>query len=135
MHLIFHQYLCHVCIFRPYWRCYFPNTQAIIYVVDSSDTDRLVTAKEEFHAILEVMLHCHEGLIYTKQSEILSLALFDRALTFLAIFFEEMKRLKTYQKWTEWLFMLSEYCIDYFVMNKLMRAICMILWNTFRGSE
>lgn len=41
---------CH----RPYWRCYFPNTQAIIYVVDSSDTDRLVVAREEFHAILEV---------------------------------------------------------------------------------
>ena len=39
---------------RPYWRCYFPNTQAIIYVVDSSDTDRLVIAKDEFHAILEV---------------------------------------------------------------------------------
>ncbi|XP_076943607.1 ADP-ribosylation factor 1-like, partial [Bidens hawaiensis] len=39
--------------FRPYWRCYFPNTQAIIYVVDSSDTERLVIAKEEFHAILE----------------------------------------------------------------------------------
>ncbi|WVZ12321.1 hypothetical protein V8G54_016851 [Vigna mungo] len=38
---------------RPYWRCYFPNTQAIIYVVDSSDVDRLVIAKEEFHAILE----------------------------------------------------------------------------------
>ncbi|RXH78798.1 hypothetical protein DVH24_002316 [Malus domestica] len=38
---------------RPYWRCYFPNTQAIIYVVDSSDTDRLVIAKDEFHAILE----------------------------------------------------------------------------------
>ncbi|CAA6670297.1 unnamed protein product [Spirodela intermedia] len=38
---------------RPYWRCYFPNTQAIIYVVDSSDTERLVIAKEEFHAILE----------------------------------------------------------------------------------
>ncbi|KAL5973956.1 Arf GTPase arf1 [Asimina triloba] len=37
----------------PYWRCYFPNTQAIIYVVDSSDTDRLVTAKDEFQAILE----------------------------------------------------------------------------------
>lgn len=41
-------------VHRPYWRCYFPNTQAIIYVVDSSDTDRLVIAKEEFHAILEV---------------------------------------------------------------------------------
>ncbi|PSS21069.1 ADP-ribosylation factor like [Actinidia chinensis var. chinensis] len=38
---------------RPYWRCYFPNTQAVIYVVDSSDTDRLVIAKDEFHAILE----------------------------------------------------------------------------------
>ncbi|KAF7154190.1 hypothetical protein RHSIM_Rhsim01G0008800 [Rhododendron simsii] len=38
---------------RPYWRCYFPNTQAIVYVVDSSDTDRLVIAKDEFHAILE----------------------------------------------------------------------------------
>ncbi|GJN36768.1 hypothetical protein PR202_gb25663 [Eleusine coracana subsp. coracana] len=46
-------YLYNECICRPYWRCYFPNTQAIIYVVDSSDTDRLVTAKEEFHAILE----------------------------------------------------------------------------------
>lgn len=38
---------------RPYWRCYFPNTQAVIYVVDSSDVERLSTAKEEFHAILE----------------------------------------------------------------------------------
>ena len=46
------QFLALCC--RPYWRCYFPNTQAIIYVVDSSDTDRLVIAKEEFHAILEV---------------------------------------------------------------------------------
>ncbi|CAK9219040.1 hypothetical protein BDL97_02G189800 [Sphagnum fallax] len=38
---------------RPYWRCYFPNTQAVIYVVDSSDTDRMSIAKDEFHAILE----------------------------------------------------------------------------------
>ncbi|KAL9267685.1 ADP-ribosylation factor 3-like protein [Drosera capensis] len=37
---------------RPYWRCYFPNTQAIIYVVDSSDTE-IGRAKDEFHAILE----------------------------------------------------------------------------------
>ncbi|KAJ6863175.1 ADP-ribosylation factor 1-like [Populus alba x Populus x berolinensis] len=41
---------------RPYWRCYFPNTQAIIYVVDSSDVDRLVIAKDEFHAILEAKI-------------------------------------------------------------------------------
>merc|ERR1712157_351935 len=38
---------------RPYWRCYYPNTQAIIYVVDSTDVDRLETTKDEFHAILE----------------------------------------------------------------------------------
>ena len=38
---------------RPYWRCYYPNTQAIIYVVDSTDVDRLDTTKEEFHAILD----------------------------------------------------------------------------------
>ncbi|KAL6659167.1 hypothetical protein ACP70R_003207 [Stipagrostis hirtigluma subsp. patula] len=49
----FAQVLLKPLFLRPYWRCYFPNTQAIIYVVDSSDTDRLVTAKEEFHAILE----------------------------------------------------------------------------------
>ncbi|CAN1341726.1 ADP-ribosylation factor 1 [Linum perenne] len=45
--------LCNDCYCRPYWRCYFPNTQAVIYVVDSSDTDRIGIAKEEFHAILE----------------------------------------------------------------------------------
>ena len=38
---------------RPYWRCYYPHTQAVIYVVDSSDTERIATAKQEFHAILE----------------------------------------------------------------------------------
>ncbi len=26
---------------RPYWRCYYPNTDAIIFVVDSCDTERL----------------------------------------------------------------------------------------------
>ena len=38
---------------RPYWRCYYPNTQAIIYVVDSSDTERIKTSAGEFHAILD----------------------------------------------------------------------------------
>ena len=28
---------------RPYWRCYYPNTDAIIFVVDSSDKERMVT--------------------------------------------------------------------------------------------
>ncbi|CAI7806681.1 unnamed protein product [Closterium sp. NIES-54] len=43
-----------VCVLnRPYWRCYYPNTQAVIYVVDSTDVDRMGTSKEEFHAILD----------------------------------------------------------------------------------
>lgn len=39
---------------RPYWRCYYPNTDALIYVVDSADIDRLHIAKQELHAMLEV---------------------------------------------------------------------------------
>ncbi|CAG9466456.1 unnamed protein product [Pedinophyceae sp. YPF-701] len=38
---------------RPYWRCYYPNTQAIIFVVDSTDVERLPTSREELHAILD----------------------------------------------------------------------------------
>lgn len=37
---------------RPYWRCYFPNTSAIIYVIDSSDTDRLSTSRTELLTML-----------------------------------------------------------------------------------
>lgn len=39
---------------RPYWRCYYPNTHAIVFVVDSADTDRLDTARAELMAMLEV---------------------------------------------------------------------------------
>jgi small GTP-binding protein len=38
---------------RPYWRCYYPNTDAIIFVVDSCDVDRLVIAKNELEAMLK----------------------------------------------------------------------------------
>ncbi|KAG5179606.1 ARL1, ARF-like ras superfamily GTPase [Tribonema minus] len=38
---------------RPYWRCYYPNTDAIIFVVDSADTERLGIAKQELAAMLE----------------------------------------------------------------------------------
>ncbi|KAH8505137.1 hypothetical protein H0E87_012401 [Populus deltoides] len=66
---------------RPYWRCYFPNTQAIIYVVDSSDTDRLVIAKDEFHAILEEEeLRGAVVLIYANKQDLPG-ALDDAAVT------------------------------------------------------
>jgi ADP-ribosylation factor-like protein 1 len=38
---------------RPYWRCYYPNTDAIIFVVDSADTDRMSVARGELAAMLE----------------------------------------------------------------------------------
>ena len=38
---------------RPYWRCYYPNTDAIIFVVDSADTERLSIAKQELSAMLQ----------------------------------------------------------------------------------
>ena len=37
---------------RPYWRCYYPNTNAVIYVVDSTDRDRMSDAKNELHMLL-----------------------------------------------------------------------------------
>ena len=43
-----------LCIcFTRYWRCYYPNTDAIIYVVDSTDEERLEVAKQELWAMLE----------------------------------------------------------------------------------
>lgn len=38
---------------RPYWRCYYASTQAIVYVVDSADRDRLAINKAELLAMLE----------------------------------------------------------------------------------
>jgi ADP-ribosylation factor-like protein 1 len=37
---------------RPYWRCYYANTQAVIYVVDSADRDRLPISKAELLSML-----------------------------------------------------------------------------------
>ena len=41
---------------RPYWRCYYPNTDAVIFVVDSTDIERLEIAKAELFALLDVRL-------------------------------------------------------------------------------
>ena len=40
--------------FRPYWRCYYPNTNAIVFVIDSSDKDRIDVVKQELFLILQV---------------------------------------------------------------------------------
>ncbi|CAB3983332.1 ADP-ribosylation factor 1, partial [Paramuricea clavata] len=38
---------------RPYWRCYYANTDAVIYVVDSVDRDRIGISKQELLSMLE----------------------------------------------------------------------------------
>ncbi len=42
---------------RPYWRCYYPNTDAIIFVVDSADLERLQVARQELFSMLEEVAH------------------------------------------------------------------------------
>ncbi|KAH7288329.1 hypothetical protein KP509_31G021900 [Ceratopteris richardii] len=59
----------------------FPNTQTVIYVVDSSDIERLSNAKDEFHAILEEEeVKDVVVLVYAKKKD-LSEALDDAAIT------------------------------------------------------
>ena len=36
-----------------YWRCYYSNTDAIIYVVDSADKERMGISKSELVSMLE----------------------------------------------------------------------------------
>ena len=38
---------------RPYWRCYYANTAAVVFVIDSTDIDRLETAAGELRAMLD----------------------------------------------------------------------------------
>ncbi|KAF7999548.1 hypothetical protein OXX80_000645 [Metschnikowia pulcherrima] len=38
---------------RPYWRCYYTNTAAVIFVVDSTDKDRIDVASKELHMMLK----------------------------------------------------------------------------------
>jgi len=38
---------------RPYWRCYYANTDAVIFVVDSAARARMETARDELRAMLE----------------------------------------------------------------------------------
>uniref|UniRef100_A0A0E0A459 ADP-ribosylation factor n=1 Tax=Oryza glumipatula TaxID=40148 RepID=A0A0E0A459_9ORYZ len=54
---------------RPLWRQYFSNADALIYVVDSMDRERIGVAKEEFQAIIRdpLMLNSVILLLANKQ--------------------------------------------------------------------
>ena len=38
---------------RPYWRCYYPKTNALVFVIDSSDKERMDIAKQELFLLLQ----------------------------------------------------------------------------------
>lgn len=56
---------------RPYWRCYLNNTTAIIYVIDSCDTERIQLAKKELLLVLneEEMKDVHLLVFANKQDQ------------------------------------------------------------------
>jgi ADP-ribosylation factor-like protein 1 len=41
---------------RKYWKGYYPNTKAVVFVVDSSDKDRINVVKEEMFLLLQVFI-------------------------------------------------------------------------------
>ena len=44
---------------RPYWRCYYQNTHAVIYVVDSADPDRMAISKQVIQIKLSDALNAY----------------------------------------------------------------------------
>ena len=42
---------------RPYWRCYYSNTDAVIYVVDSADRDRVGISKQVITQCFSIKHH------------------------------------------------------------------------------
>ncbi|KAL6931523.1 probable ADP-ribosylation factor-like protein 1 [Hanseniaspora guilliermondii] len=61
---------------RPYWRCYYTNTQGIIFVIDSTDTERLNIASTELRTMLQeeelkdacLLVLCNKQDLQTAQS-------------------------------------------------------------------
>ena len=38
---------------RPFWRCYYPRTNAVVFVIDSSDKERMDIVKQELFLLLQ----------------------------------------------------------------------------------
>lgn len=52
--------------YRPYWRCYYSNTDAVVYVIDSVDRERMGIAKDELMYMLKVsyFYNVHLGIMF-----------------------------------------------------------------------
>ncbi|GAA5893995.1 hypothetical protein JCM8208_001303 [Rhodotorula glutinis] len=67
---------------RPYWRNYFEQTDAVIWVVDSSDRARMNDCKRELHELLlEERLMGASLLVFTNKQDIASAMTIDEIST------------------------------------------------------
>eukprot|EP00924_Labyrinthula_sp_SR-Ha-C_P001543 snap_masked-scaffold_18-processed-gene-1.28-mRNA-1 protein AED:0.05 eAED:0.08 QI:0/0/0/1/1/1/3/0/197 len=58
---------------RPYWRNYFENTDALVYVVDSADNERIEECQEELSTLLnEKRLFGVPLLVFANKQDLLS---------------------------------------------------------------
>ena len=59
---------------RPYWRNYFEQTDALVWVVDSSDRLRMGDCKDELHLLLQedVSIRSSPYLCFSHRTEPLS---------------------------------------------------------------
>lgn len=56
---------------RPLWRCYYQNTQGLIFVIDSSDIGRIKDASNEFQRLLdEDQLRDADILIFANKKDL-----------------------------------------------------------------
>eukprot|EP01028_Stygiella_incarcerata_P006924 TRINITY_DN2822_c0_g1_i1.p1 TRINITY_DN2822_c0_g1~~TRINITY_DN2822_c0_g1_i1.p1 ORF type:complete len:183 (+),score=45.44 TRINITY_DN2822_c0_g1_i1:97-645(+) len=56
---------------RPYWRCYFQQTDGIVYVVDSTDSKRLSMSKKELMSLLgEEELYGVPLIVFANKSDL-----------------------------------------------------------------
>ena len=81
---------------RPYWRNYYDRTDALIYVVDSSDSKRLEeTASELSELLKEDKLHGVPLLVFANKQDLLNAQEAKQIKSIL-----NLKRIKDSRKWT-----------------------------------
>ena len=81
---------------RPYWRNYYERTDALIYVVDSSDSKRLEeTASELSELLKEDKLHGVPLLVFANKQDLINAQEAKQIKSIL-----NLKRIKDSRKWT-----------------------------------
>ncbi len=81
---------------RPYWRCYYQDTNAVIFVVDSADKERIEIAKQELDLMLQEEELKGVPVLVLANKQDLPNALNDQEVGFAAQIAIDMQRSWTY---------------------------------------